>query len=169
MKTEGKYDYLVRLRDAGYTGEDLVEAEKILDLDHAVTMTGEGYDELRELVTKAHERPWWKTFEFQLTPKGARAFPKLIGGYDPRPVLETAGIPMLWMYGAADKSVEPAENIAILNDILAKQSKPWTIKTFPDADHGIQLKRDGSAPFPHRAYAPGYWDTMAAWLKAHGN
>ncbi len=168
VKTEGKYDYLVRLRDAGVGSEDLALAERILDLDHEVTMTGQGYDELRRLVLETRAKPWWKFFEFQLVPAGARAFPKLIGGFDPRPVLEEVKIPILWMYGDADKSVEPSKSIAILNDIMAKQPKPWTIKTFPDADHGIQLMRDGTAPFPHRAYAPGYWDTMVEWVKQFG-
>jgi dienelactone hydrolase len=168
VKTEGKYDYLVRLRDAGVSGEDLALAERILDMDHEVTMTSQGYNELRTLMDEAREKPWWKTFEFQLVPVAARAFPKLIGGFDPRPVLEEVKVPILWMYGLADKSVEPTQNIAILNEIMTKQPKPWTIKTFPDADHGIQLKRDGSAPFPHRAYAPGYWDTMAEWVKQLG-
>ncbi len=169
VKTEGKYDYLVRLRDAGYTGEDLALAERILDLDHNVTMTSQGYDELRKLATEARAKPWWKRFEFQLVSPGARAFPRLIGGFDPRPVLEEIKTPILWIYGEADKSVEPSASIAILNDITAKQPKPWTIKTFPDADHGIQLRRDPAVAFPYRAYAPGYWDTMAQWLKQLGN
>jgi pimeloyl-ACP methyl ester carboxylesterase len=113
VEEEGKYDYLVRLRDAGYSAEDLAKAERILDLDHDVTMTGDGYDELRELVKAAHNEPWWKTFDFQLTPVGARRFPKLIGGFDPRPILEQIDTPILWMYGDEDKSVESPKSIAI--------------------------------------------------------
>jgi len=168
VKTEGKFDYMVKLRDAGVNAEDMALAEKILDLDHEVTMTGQGYDELRKLTLEARAKSWWKLFDFQMVPVGARAFPKLIGGFDPRPILEQVSLPILWMYGDADKSVEPSRSIAILNDILAKQTKPWTIKTFPAADHGIQLPRDPAAAFPHRAYAPGYWDTMAQWLKSQG-
>jgi dienelactone hydrolase len=168
VKTEGKYDYLVKLRDAGFSAEDLAEAEKILDLDHEVTMTGKGYEELRQLVVEAHEKPWWKPFDFHLTPQGARAFPKLIGGFDPRPILEKIDTPILWMYGSADKSVEPSKSIAILNEITSQKPKPWTIKTFEGADHGLRLPYDQSLAFPHAPYAPGYWDTMAQWLKDRG-
>lgn len=167
VEEEGKYDYLVRLRDAGYTGDALATAERILDLDHDVTMTGEGYDVLRELVKTASREPWWKTFEFQLVPAGARRFPKLIGGFDPRPILEKIETPILWLYGLEDKSVEPSRSIAILNEIMAAKPKPWTIKTFPDADHGLRVPADANAPFPLPNYAPGHWETIEAWLKEH--
>jgi dienelactone hydrolase len=168
VKDEGKFDYIVRLRDAGVSAEDIALADKILELDHQVTMTGQGYEELRKLVTEARAKPWWKTMDFELIPVGVRAFPRLIGGYDPRPVLDEIKTPILWMYGTADKSVEPPTNIAILNDIMARQPKPWTIKVFDNADHGLQLPRDPSAAFPLRQYAPGYWDTMGDWLRDRG-
>lgn len=167
VANEIKYDYLVRLRDAGYGEDDIVAAERILDLDHHVTMTGEGYDELRALVKNARGEPWWKLMEFYLLPAGARDFSRLIGGFDPRPYLETVDIPMLWMYGLADKSVEPGPNIAILEDIIAEHDKPWTIKTFPNADHGIDVPAPPNAPFPFERPAPGYADTMAEWLRDH--
>ena len=169
VKDEGKYDYLERLRDAGYKGDDLVLADKILELDYQVTMTGQGYDELRKLTDEGRKKPWWKVFEFQPVPPGARAFPKLIGAFDPRPILDEIKTPILWMYGLDDNSVEPSKSIAILNDIMSKQTKPWTIKTFPDADHGISIPRDPKAAFPYRPQAPGYWETMADWLKSQGD
>jgi hypothetical protein len=167
VEEEGKYDYLVRLRDAGYTGDALEKAERILDLDHDVTMTGEGYDELRELVKDAHDEPWWKTFDFQLVPAGARRFPRLIGGFDPRPILEGIDTPILWMYGLEDRSVEPSRSIAILDEIMAAKPKPWTIETFPNADHGLHVPADPGAAFPFAPYAPGHWETIAEWLRGH--
>jgi dienelactone hydrolase len=167
VEEEGKFDYIVHLRDAGYPAEDIAKAERNLDLDHDVTMTGEGYDELRELVKAAREEAWWKDFNFQLTPVGARRFPKLIGGFDPRPILEAIDTPVLWMYGLEDKSVEPSRSIAILNEIMAANPKPWTIKTFSDANHGIIVPRDPNAAFPMSQYAPGHWETIAEWLREH--
>lgn len=167
VEDEGKYDYMVRLRDAGYSGEAIEKAERILDLDHDVTVTGEGYDELRELVKAAHDEPWWETFDFQLTPAGARRFPKLIAQFDPRPILEQINTPILWMYGDEDKSVESPRSIAILNEIMAAKPKPWTIKTFPGADHGLHVPPPPNAAFPLRPYAPGHWDTIADWLEKH--
>lgn len=168
VKTEGKFDYIVRLRDAGVSEEDIALADKLLEMDHHVTMTGEGYTELRTLALQLHGKSWWKLFDFQLVPAGARAFSKLIGGYDPRPILKQVDAPILWIYGMADKSVEPSRSIAILDEITAQTPKPWTIKTFDGANHGIRMPYDASGPFPHSPYAPGYWDTMAAWLKERG-
>jgi dienelactone hydrolase len=168
VKTEGKFDYLVRLRDAGVSDEDIALADKVLEMDHQVTVTGQGYDELRQMILDVRNNPWWKTFDFQLTPLGARAFPKLIAGFDPRPTLEQVDIPILWIYGLADKSVEPSKSIAILNDIMGQKPKPWTIKTFGGADHGMRMPYDAAATFPHSPFAPGYWNTIAAWLNDQG-
>jgi len=168
VETEGKFDYIVRLRDAGVSPEDIALAEKLLDLDHDVTMTGEGYDAVRAMVLELRSKPWWKLFDFDLVPVGARSFPKLIGGYDPRPILEQVDTPILWIYGSADKSVEPSKSIAILNEIMAEKPKPWTIKTFDGANHGLRMPYDAAAPFPHSPYAEGYWDAIAAWLKERG-
>lgn len=168
VETEGKFDYIVRLRDAGVSKEDIALAEKLLDMDHDVTMTGEGYDEVRALAAELRSKPWWKLFDFQLVPPGARAFPKLIGGFDPRPHLEKIDTPILWIYGLADKSVEPSKSIAILNEIMAATPKPWTIKTFEGANHGLRMPYDAARPFPNSDYAPGYWDTIAAWLNERG-
>lgn len=165
---EVKYDYLVRVRDAGFSEEDLAEANRILDLDHHVTMTGEGYDDLRALVKEAHKKPWWKVMEFFPNPVGARKFNQLIEGYEPRPILDKLDVPTLWMYGLADKSVEPSKNIDVLNEIMAASDKPWTIKTFPRANHGIRIPPEPDAAFPISPYAPGYFDAMAAWLREHG-
>ncbi len=167
VSDEIKYDYLVKLRDAGYSNDAVAAAERILDLDHRVTMTGEGYDELRGLVKEARKEPWWKLMDFYLIPVGARDFQRLIGGFDPRPVLEDVDIPILWMYGLADKSVEPSRSIGILEEIVAEYAKPWTIETFPKADHGIDVPPPPGAAFPFERPAPGYFDAMAAWLRAH--
>jgi len=118
-------------------------------------------------VKAARQEPWWKTFEFSLTPLGARAFSHLIEGFDPRPILDEIDTPILWMYGEEDKSVEPSKSIAILNEIMAASPKPWTIKTFPNADHGLRTPPDWSKPFPLQEYAPGHWETIARWLQEH--
>ncbi len=65
VKAEGKFDYIVRLRDAGVSEEDIALADKLLEMDHQVTVSGEGYDAVRSMVVELRNKPWWKTFEFQ--------------------------------------------------------------------------------------------------------
>jgi hypothetical protein len=50
---------------------------------------------------------------------------------------------------------------------MAAKPKPWTITTFPAADHGLRIPPAPDAAFPLRQYAPGHWDTIAAWLREH--
>ena len=167
VEEEGYFDYIVRLRDAGFSEADQAEALKILKKDYKVTMTGEGYDELRDMVKAARTEPWWKTLTFFAAPPNIkqRHFMKLIGGYDPIPVLEKVDIPILWIYGEADKSVEPTMSIPKLERLIKENKKDYKIVLFPEADHGLRIKPPANAPFPLRPHAPGYLDAITDWIK----
>ena len=56
-------------------------------------------------------------------------------GFDPRPVLEELDIPVLWLYGGRDESNPTANDIAIIEEILAEHGSDFTIEFFPNANH----------------------------------
>src|SRR5690606_37570425 len=166
VEEEGYFDFLVRLRDAGFSKEDEAVARKLLELDFQVSMTGEGYEELQAMARELQKEPWYSTLNYFPTPPHFkfRQLYRLIGDFDPVPILKQIDRPMLWLYGEADTSVEAARSIGILEPIIADGNRPWTIRAFPNADHGIRLPPAPGSAFPFRAPAPGYLEAMAELL-----
>jgi pimeloyl-ACP methyl ester carboxylesterase len=169
VEREGWYDFEVKLRDLGYSEEDLAEAHKIMQLDNQVTRAdGEGFDELMAARREASRKPWFNDMGF--IPSGPkspfRRFYKLILDFDPRPLLEEIDIPILWLYGSEDKSVSAAESVAILEEIQREYKKDYTIRVFPGADHGLRVVPDPETDaLPFRVLAGGYLDAKAQWLR----
>ena len=81
-------------------------------------------------------------------------------GFDPVPYLEALDIPALWVYGGQDKSNPTANDIAILEGIVAQKGKDYTIHVFPNADHGLNDVGTGQ---PVRASQ----ECVDPWLLAH--
>ncbi len=73
-----------------------------------------------------------------------------------------------WIGTAPRDGAALPKSIAIIDEIVAAKPKPWVIKTFDGASHGLYMPYDKSLPFPHSPFADGYFDTIAAWLKERG-
>lgn len=170
VEEEGYYDYLVQLEDAGYGDDVQRKMLEILTLDNEVTRTGEGYEELRALVEPVRREMWMRQSGYIATPPdfAGRDFMRRIIDFDPRPYLEQLDIPVLWLYGEADKSVEAERSIGILNEIMRQGEYDFTIRSFAGADHGIRVAQAPDAIVQKRLAAPGYWATIADWLDEHG-
>jgi pimeloyl-ACP methyl ester carboxylesterase len=95
-------------------------------------------------------------------------------GYDPGPAWEKVRCPVLVIYGALDRSAPAAESVRIIERRLRKAgNRDVTVKVFPGADHGLRITTTGGPKEargragkkgPRRDFAPGYLDTMTAWL-----
>ena len=168
VEEEGYFDYLVALRDKGHGDDVLAKARAILVQDNVVTRTSDGYETLSKMLAEIKDEPWRKDFDFFAMPVKMRAnsFYKKIIDFDPVPYMEQNDIPVLWNYGAEDKSVNPEDSIAILKRIDEEFDKDYTINVYPNADHGIYVEPDPKVDaLPLRVYAPGYLDDVAEWLK----
>ncbi len=168
VEEEGYFDYMVALKDLGHGDDVLAKARAILVQDNVVTRTSDGYETLSKMLAEIKDEPWRKDFDFFAMPVKMRAnsFYKKIIDFDPVPYLEQNDIPVLWNYGAEDKSVNPEDSIAVLKRIDEEFDKDYTIKVYPNADHGIYVEPDPNVDaLPLRVYAPGYLDDVAAWLK----
>lgn len=81
-------------------------------------------------------------------------------GFDPRPVLEELDIPVLWLYGGRDQSNPTANDISIIEEIVAEHGSDFTIEFFPTANHALVDVETGT---PIDALAP-----MFPWLNRIG-
>jgi uncharacterized protein len=88
-------------------------------------------------------------------------------GFDPRPILARLEIPILWLYGALDKS-QPVEKDLTVLEPLKEEGKDFTIVVFPKADHGLQVTETGScAEGAGGELVEGVAETINRWLEEH--
>ena len=164
VEEEGYFDFIVQLRDAGFSESDQAKARDLLEKDFQISVTGEGYDELMEEVRNVRDEAWYKELRLFVMPADspARDFYRINGLYDPVPYWKQIDVPVLFLYGEEDKSVEPSTSIAILEELMAESTRDFTIKTFPNANHGIRIP--GGSNFPFSRPAIGYFESVIQWL-----
>ena len=93
--------------------------------------------------------------------------------YDPIPVAEQLRVPVLHLYGAADRHLSVEESVAAFEAAYARAgTKDATLRVIAHAGHGMQaVKADaecfGCLPEARLTWAPadGWLDTLSTWLK----
>ncbi|AYF77774.1 alpha/beta hydrolase [Nocardia yunnanensis] len=91
--------------------------------------------------------------------------------YDPRPAWANVRVPVLALWGRHDVQVPPAESAAVVRAALA--ADPSVTLRFLDGSHNGRATTTGfdrigatyESPVPPGDFAPGYLDTMRAWLR----
>ncbi len=84
--------------------------------------------------------------------------------YDPVPTLRAVRVPALFLYGDKDQLIPVPESIAALRRVLAEDHHhDFTIREFPNDDHGMYLATDAN----YGEIDPEYLKTMREWLAAH--
>jgi uncharacterized protein len=81
-------------------------------------------------------------------------------GFDPAPIIEQLQLPMLWLFGEADRSIPTKESVEILEGIISRGNKPFTHILYPNAGHNLR-DVDTGAPV-------NYWPDIEDWLTAAG-
>lgn len=73
-------------------------------------------------------------------------------GYDPRRTyLYILEQPTLWIYGGNDRSIPTLKSIEILAEVYVLFPKEYTIKLYPDGNHGMVNTHTGM-PIVFRPY-----------------
>ena len=93
--------------------------------------------------------------------------------YDPIPVAERLRVPVLHLYGDADRHLSVAESVAAFRAAYARAgTKDVTIRVIAHAGHGMQKVATnaecfGCLPEARPAWAPadGWLDTLTTWLE----
>ena len=86
--------------------------------------------------------------------------------YDPVIALRRLKVPILFLFGEDDRLVPVDDSVQIIRDTLTMTHHPdFTIRTFPGADHAMQVRDpDGS-----RRPAAEYPSAMRDWLRSRVN
>ena len=133
-------------------------------------LTDTGWEKMQAVADKvknekwfAYVRPW---------AKGSWWWKKwyLMSQYDPQPFLEKTTIPVLAVYGGADRNAPAPRNVEALEKAMKKAgNKDYIIKVLPKANHfGLEAERgflfDDELPRLRR-FVPGYFDAVKWILK----
>lgn len=163
VEQEGHYDYIVALRDKGYPESVINQAKEILKMNTQVVRNGQGAEALRQRVAQVHKEQWFRDMHFVRSPEGGW-YQKIVD-YDPLPTLKAVNVPMLWVYGTADKSVPPGDCMEILDHLKKADGKDYTIVTIPGGNHVIHVKADPARTgVPFGVFPDAYPETVSAWL-----
>ncbi len=83
--------------------------------------------------------------------------------YDPLVALRQLTVPSLFIFGEDDQVVPVGESVNLIRRTLTETHHPdFTIKTFPGADHGMQVREPDGSSHP----ALGYYAAMRDWVLA---
>jgi uncharacterized protein len=86
--------------------------------------------------------------------------------FDPRPLWEQLKLPVLAIFGEADKLTPAAESARRIKLTLPKGGDPdYTIRIFPNADHALLAYPGKEAKWDWERPAPGWLELMVDWLQ----
>jgi len=178
MAEEDHEEILQGLEARGEGPEVIARAEAVRKITHKVVVSRltEGLDELAKIKADWGNEEWFKslggdfTDALTHTPEesmdSVRQFltmPYDID-YDPKPIIASVKVPMLWVLAGRDTEAPSKNTFAILRE-LQKSGTPIDIALFPNADHGI-IEFAAAAPNdePANRTSPGYFELLADWI-----
>ncbi|HEX8171578.1 MAG TPA: alpha/beta hydrolase [Thermoanaerobaculia bacterium] len=154
------------LSHRGIAGRDLDAARALVREYLEYLRTGEGRDELIRHIDNVKESAWYPALSLGRVLPSAETRPQWewVAAYEPARDIETLAVPVLLLFGGKDPFT-PASSLERWTTALARSSAATsTIRTFPEAGHGLivgEHRSDVSAP---PVYAVGYIETMIAWV-----
>jgi dienelactone hydrolase len=171
--------YANELRDQGVAERDVREASTMRRDIWAYMSSGLGYEKVKAELNQARTKPWFKQAKRQqddsfgpLPTPAERNKPvgrsllwfKQEAVYDPVPALRALRVPALFLFGDHDRLIPVDESVAIIQRVLAEdQHHDFTIRVFPNVDHGMQLATGDAMGETD----PQYLKTMHDWLSTH--
>lgn len=175
---EDRMETLNAVRARGFGDAEVRKATEIVDAVDRIIRSDlkEGWDELDALEGKYRGEPWFGVLrDFVAGPVlryphwlmkiyGRKKLGQISWYYDSFETLEKLDIPMLWVLGGKDTSAPNEVTIAELQR-LKSAGKPFDLKIYPTADHGILEfeEKDGERVFTH--YSPGYFELESEWVR----
>lgn len=166
---------LMRLRESGFSEQELAEAKQLVEASTEVVASGfTKWAEFDAVRKKFRGRPWMKRLD-GTTPEALMKYPhwitRIVGpryaqpqldwNYDGRASLGRLSIPVVWILGGRDIS---APNVGTVAEIrrLQQSGKRHELVLFEDADHGIVRfeLRDGKRRY--LGFEPRYSSTLVS-------
>ncbi len=176
---EARLEMRQLLADAGVSGDDLSAGDELIGA--AVNLVASefksGWSEFQAAKKKYRDAPWldhldgtpvgtlvtWPKFLVKLI--GPRRLPEgLEWHYDSTDLLEQSVTPMAWLLAEHDRSAPNEETIATLRS-LVDAGKPYSLRIFPDSDHGMLTFEEQDGERVYTGYAPGYFEAEVEALR----
>ena len=163
------------LRERNFSEDEIAKAAALRRLANTTILSNTGWDALKAEVERAKNEKWFGyarvgwLLSLSLPPDAAtlKGLQDPIS-YDPVPVLEKVTVPVLAFNGELDKSVNTKVSVPLMERALRKAgNKDFTIIVLPRASHDLMEAQTGynSEWVRLKREVPGYWETMAAWLR----
>jgi uncharacterized protein len=163
------------LREREFSEDEISRTVALRRLLNTTILTGSGWEALKAEIEKSRNERWFGYarvgwFSSVPIPPDSAALKGLQDpiNYNPIPVLEQVKIPVLAINGELDKSVNTKVSAPIMQQAFQKAgNKDFTIIVLPKASHDLMEAVTGynSEWARLKRQSPGYWNTMASWLK----
>jgi pimeloyl-ACP methyl ester carboxylesterase len=171
--------YANELRAQGVPDSEVREASAVRRDIWNYMSNGDGYEKVKKELEQSRTKPWYAQAKAQEDDSfGTLPTPaewnkqtahitqwfKQEAVYDPVPTLRAVQVPALFLFGDRDQLIPVAESVAAIRRVLAEDSHhDFTIREFPNDDHGMQL----TAGEASGEIDPEYLKTMREWLATH--
>lgn len=169
--TQETYRRLWLVRDAGHSAEEIKQAEDVLGkyFPYLRSSGKEGATEVSRLWQAHKDKPWFKLLDLPASDPTVGEWPAVRRSFaaelffDPVVYYRQIRLPILALFGEADKVVPGQETIAVFKRVLPEMGKgQLTVEVFPGANHDFTLP---PVPGDIPRTAPGYFDKMVSWVK----
>lgn len=156
----------IELANANLSATELKEAKAYVSLYFHCASTGQLWDQLKDAAKNAKNTKWgdWVPIPNK---KSDLDWWFRNAGFPAQQYLQNVRCPVLACYGENDTVVPPAQNAQQLQIILTKSgNKNVTVKTFPDADHRIEMPmiiNANTVRWPQ--LSPDYLHAIDQWLR----
>ena len=165
------------LRERNFSDDEIRKTIALRRLCNTTILSNSGWDTFKSEVEKAKNERWfgyarvgWMlSLSLPLDNATLKGLQDPIS-YEPVAVLERVKVPVLAFNADLDKSVNTKVSLPIMEKALRKSgNKDITIVLLRNASHDLMEAKTGynSEWVRLERFTPGYWDTMAAWLKKH--
>jgi uncharacterized protein len=156
----------MELANANLSATELKEAKAYISLYFYCASTGQLWDQLKNAAENAKNTKWGDRVPIP-NEKSDLDWWFRNAGFPAQQYLHSVRCPVLACYGENDTVVPPAQNAQQLQNILTKSgNNNVTVKTFPDADHRIEMPMIINADtvrWPQ--LSPDYLRAIDQWLR----
>ena len=166
------YGREAQIRYAGFGSEAVARGLELMRLDHQVTRSGTGYEELRATAAAHHGADWYRAInpdiEMPLPANDPhRLWERKVLDFDPQPFLGTIKSPVLWVFGDPALDRFSPVNLSLNRVEQAKASgMPYDILQIDNVGHTLELEGDRDIQTLVQVRVPLIWK-MFRWLDGH--
>ena len=155
------------VRELGFKGDDLVNADRFVERAVQVERTGSG----RNALIRDHKaalqsgQAWAKETEPPPADSYFWKFFPMIANYNPADYWKHVNVPVLIVEAGNDERVQVEPSVAAIQTALREGHNPdYTIVVFPNAPHTLVERPKTGEPFRWPHITPGYADLLASWV-----